>query len=466
VCSGEGDGAIDVYATVAGLVEKSILLRDGEEGESRYRMLEVIRQFGNARLDPEETRAWRRRHRDYYLALAERFDAEWTGPDQLAWMTRLGKEHVNLRLAFDFSVADPIEAPLAMRMCAVMEHYFASTGGGAEAVHWLQRALAHGTGTPLERASALRVGCFIAAIIGQLDTAAEMYDAMLPLREEGDDRISAYTLYAGAVLRTWQGDATLGAELALEGTELLAKLRDVGKEANLHFLRGMMLGWADRPDEAASAYQRCLDLTRPRGERWLTSYSLWGLGVDALLAGRLDDSVSLEREALEAKAMFGDQLGIGLTVEALAWAAAERGQGKVAALLLGTAQGIWDTLGTPVAGLPYLLRRREAGIAATRRLLPPAEFDEVHERGRTMPRSDGVDIALGRSRMSQAELERLLTRREREVASLVARGASNRAIADELFISVRTAETHVENILRKLDLEGRSQVADAISALT
>src|SRR5438105_15288147 len=52
-----------------------------------------------------------------------------------------------------------------------------------------------------------------------------------------------------------------------------------------------------------------------------------------------------------------------------------------------------------------------------------------------------------------------LSRREREVAALVAQGLSNRDIAERLFISERTAEGHVEQIRNKLGFKSRSQVA-------
>ena len=52
-----------------------------------------------------------------------------------------------------------------------------------------------------------------------------------------------------------------------------------------------------------------------------------------------------------------------------------------------------------------------------------------------------------------------LTRREREIAELVAEGLSNRAIAARLVIAQRTAETHVENILAKLGFTSRAQIA-------
>ena len=52
-----------------------------------------------------------------------------------------------------------------------------------------------------------------------------------------------------------------------------------------------------------------------------------------------------------------------------------------------------------------------------------------------------------------------LTEREREVLAALAAGHTNREIADELFISVKTASVHVSNILRKLDVDGRQEAA-------
>jgi non-specific serine/threonine protein kinase len=52
-----------------------------------------------------------------------------------------------------------------------------------------------------------------------------------------------------------------------------------------------------------------------------------------------------------------------------------------------------------------------------------------------------------------------LTAREREVAILVARGLTNRQIAEDLFISEETATVHVKHILNKLNFTSRVQIA-------
>ncbi|MFL6172994.1 MAG: ATP-binding protein [Marmoricola sp.] len=463
-CADDRLSTAQVFAALAGLVEKSVVSRAGDA--DRYRMLELIRQFGLNRLASSgEQAVWQRRQRDHYLGIARQFEAEWWGPDQLGWMARLHQERRNLVVALDFSSGSPEESGSVLQMCALLEHFFASTGGGGAAIHWLQMALEHGSGTDLERANALRIGSFIANLLGEIETSVVFHDGLLRLvQETGDERIRAHALYAESQLRTYQNDVTAGIAAADAGVDLLHALGESGLEANLHFLRGMILGWADRADEAAAAYRRCLEILEPRGERWLVSYSQWGLGVDALTSGDLEGSIALERAALRTKADFGDQLGIGLTLEALAWAAAEQRRASEAALLLGAAEAIWDRIGMSVAAMPYLSRRRHNATETIRRQLAPREYADQVEDGRVLEQSTAVAVALGEARVPGRTTGQSLTRREREVAELVTAGQSNRAIADHLFISVRTVESHVDNLLRKLGVSTRADVGPALGA--
>lgn len=63
------------------------------------------------------------------------------------------------------------------------------------------------------------------------------------------------------------------------------------------------------------------------------------------------------------------------------------------------------------------------------------------------------------SQKNQPQLYEDLTAREREVLMLIAKGKSNKEIADELFITLKTVKTHVSNILAKLQVEDRTQAA-------
>lgn len=63
------------------------------------------------------------------------------------------------------------------------------------------------------------------------------------------------------------------------------------------------------------------------------------------------------------------------------------------------------------------------------------------------------------NKANQHQLHELLTNRENEVVQLISKGYTNQEIADELFITLKTVKTHVSNILSKLEVEDRTQVA-------
>ena len=115
--------------------------------------------------------------------------------------------------------------------------------------------------------------------------------------------------------------------------------------------------------------------------------------------------------------------------------------------------------GNPFAFAPS----RSDGLEQARKLLGKERFRELFRRGAQLSLDDAVRFAIGEQAEAHpppAPVEPSpLTRRELEVADLVAEGLSNPEIAARLVISVRTAQGHVENILRKLGFNSRSLIA-------
>src|SRR5262249_4962515 len=109
----------------------------------RYRLLETVREYGLSRLpeagaDPAELM---RRHRDWYLRLAERLAAEWFGPDQVGWAGRLRAERANLRTALGWSLTTPGGTGGGLRLAAALEWFWIGCSALAEGRLWLDRAL-------------------------------------------------------------------------------------------------------------------------------------------------------------------------------------------------------------------------------------------------------------------------------------------------------------------------------------
>jgi non-specific serine/threonine protein kinase len=188
-------------------------------------------------------------------------------------------------------------------------------------------------------------------------------------------------------------------------------------------------------------------------------------GLDTWRTGDPVRAVELQRSALEIKLRLEDPLSTAVSLEALAWGVGALGQHNRAAQMLGTAEVLWDSIGNSlVTLLPDLVCDHNKAVADARAALGDQAYAAAFRRGKQMPLAEALadDQNLRRStRSSQADSGGAgsLTSREKEVAGLLARGLSNKAIAKTLIIAQRTAETHVANVLVKLGLSSRSQVA-------
>jgi len=224
---------------------------------------------------------------------------------------------------------------------------------------------------------------------------------------------------------------------------------------------GVMRTLMGQPETAVAPFEECIAECEGNGERWNRSYALWGLGLAAWLLGD-DGAAGLEQAALRLKRDVGDQVGIPLCLEALAWIAASRDQPARAADLLGAATAAWNaipaTLPAPLAG------HRQAAASRACGALGQTSFTAHLDRARAIPLSRAIAMALGEPTGTAKPAPACpdparLTAREREVAALIAQGLSNRDIAARLVISARTAETHVQHIMVKLGLTARAQIA-------
>jgi DNA-binding NarL/FixJ family response regulator len=145
-----------------------------------------------------------------------------------------------------------------------------------------------------------------------------------------------------------------------------------------------------------------------------------------------------------------------------------------AARLFGAAEALRGAVGASV--LPFYRADYERGVAAARAGLDEQSFAAAWERGRAMTLEQAIGYALGAGERSPppsapapqeargSESTNNPTRRELEVAVLIARRLTNRRIAQKLSLSERTVENHVRNIFRKLNLSSRSEVAAWVEA--
>ena len=231
------------------------------------------------------------------------------------------------------------------------------------------------------------------------------------------------------------------------------------------FVAGVCHGFAGNSVAEAARHHQCIARSDEVGERHMKALAMAGLGEHELAAGRLPEAAALFREAIVLKRELGDRMGIAVGLDSLGRVAIAEGRGERAAVLLGAAERIWDAVGMSETGNLFAFApSRSDGLQQARKLLGKQRFRDLFRRGSQLSLDEAVPFALEAKDDADPPppapvASSPLTRRELEVADLVADGMSNPEIAARLVISVRTAQGHVENILRKLGFNSRSRIA-------
>jgi non-specific serine/threonine protein kinase len=191
---------------------------------------------------------------------------------------------------------------------------------------------------------------------------------------------------------------------------------------------------------------------------------LWILAVARWRQGDVPQASKHAKESLRLKRILDDQLGLPSCIGLLAGFALADGDTTRAAFMFGSSEKMWEPIGVPIFGWGTFRDWSEQGRARAREALGQQAFEAACERGRCLTAEEAVAYALGEEAEAPPTPEPgpslpQLTRREREVAELVAQGESNKAIAANLMVSQRTAESHIEHILSKLGFTSRTQIA-------
>ena len=473
-----------IGATLQRLVEKSVVNADPDD---RYQMLDTMREFGAEHLDPAGAAATgagtgagtgtgtgagaggqlRARHRDYYLGLAERAAAGSMSPAQTTWLTRLGEETANLRMALDYSFTEPGQAQAGLRMTRLLLPYWLMTGQFTEGRRWHELALAVDPGS-WEDAWARLGGGVLAVQQGDFATGAPLLARAAALAEAaGDEDLTAHVADARGALAFYSGDskkAYAEHQEAIAGYERIGftdppALVSYGRLASVCLVMGEL-------DQAVGLCAECLRRCDELGEQWARATALWVRGAARWLSG--EDAAAIEDvlACLRIKEQLGDQHTIAMSFDLLSVCLVATGDFARAAVLLGAGERLWALLNAPVLMGPAYAEIRDSARASARSALGAERFAALVAHGSAMPLSAALAVAKGEAPAAPADAAaapaaeaKSLTRREREIASLVADGLGNREIAERLYLSKRTVDSHIEHIFAKLGFSSRTQLA-------
>jgi predicted ATPase/DNA-binding CsgD family transcriptional regulator len=467
ICSGEGIDTEDVIDLVADLIDKSILIKNGPGSTARYRMLETIRQHGNQRLAASgDEERMRRRHRDHYRRLAHRASQRVFGGHQVEWFGRIRLEHANMRLALEYCRDHPGERTEGLRLATDLLYHWITSYYLNEGRTWLDTMLAATMDErTLVRVDALWSNSWLAIIQGDVPAAKSLLAEGRELAEElRSDRATGYVALFSGFVAMYAGEATVAVDLY---TEALRHHRTAGNQHGvaLTLIRSSLAhSFLGDSDTAVALGEECVTVCDSAEDIWHKSYALMALAIEVWARGDTRRATVWERESLRFNQSLDDRLGVALNIEVLAWIAAKDGDYERAARMLGSLRNLWRSVGAPLSGYGHLVGYHDECEARTQQALGEQTFRALLEEGSRLGYEQAVTYGFQEDpppaeRATPEAESTMLTKREWQIARLVAEGRSNKEIAGTLVIAQRTAEAHVAHILSKLGFNSRAQVA-------
>jgi len=324
--------------------------------------------------------------------------------------------------------------------------------------------------------AALRAGRFA-------DAAALIDEATDAAASAGNDWEAGLTLAAKAAIAVRQNKLKSAQRSYETALEVLSDNNRWGG-AQIQYGMGTVARARGDADMAVRHFEDAAEIFREVGAWLEIARCLAGVGWVALVRGDLGLARTRLAESLRINQACGQRLGMARGLEAFAALAAARQQPDQAARLAGAATQLRESLGHLGSSSAGIGSRVEELLELARDRLGAAAAAALFAEGREMTADDAVGYALGSHIETAGGLPGVpghaidtdrpgaaawadparraaspLTAREHEIVVLIARGLTNREIADELVISPATAARHVANILSKLGFTSRTQVA-------
>ncbi|MEP6843766.1 MAG: LuxR C-terminal-related transcriptional regulator [Pseudolysinimonas sp.] len=445
----------EVVDTMDQLVLQSIVEADRESG--RFRMLETIKRYGRERAEEAgHIPLLARRHLGHYQRLAAQSRIGWYGPGQVARLATLRADRAELQAALATATATVTDVDAGLALFSDLRYHWAVGGFLPEGRGWATRVLALPGGAAASRISALLTSGWLALLQGDLGAAAALLDeaAALANGEPADARTEWELHRWRGTHALFSGDPDRARQEFTASIAVAQAYGEPGEALLAQFLLTTALAHLRAP-HAADAATAALATAEATGEMWMRSHALWSLAFAAFVDGQLDAAERLAIEAISAERGFDDPVGSCLMLEVLSWTNAERGPNERSAILLGAADAQWRRIGSAITVYgPQMSAHHDRCVALLRDRLGARTYERLSLAGAQLDPAEAVTLALEPPAGSTG-----LSARELEVAMRIHLGSRNREIAEDLVLSVRTVDTHVQRILVKLGFTSRAQIA-------
>jgi predicted ATPase/class 3 adenylate cyclase len=428
---------------LASLVGRSLVVAELGE-ETRYRMLETIRQYARQRLlERAETDTLRKAHLAYFVDLAVQAERPLLGPDMVYWLGRLDPEIDELRAALDWGLdADPERA---LRLTVALTQYWRARAFGSEAVDTVIRAAAVADSLPpppangvgdrtilvarvlaaaaiaesmygssarapayAERAvalarqtddleanaDALSAEAMAAVFSGHLERAIELSDTVVDLAQRRGDGWTAAMVEAGAALtELGRGDLVAAERRQLRAKEAAERSGNPFAIAFATLNHGRIAGWAGHLEEARRSFDQAEAKYHEINDRRFELVARSDRGHAMRRGGALDEAEAVYGETIRAWQRVGSRGAIANQLESFGFLAMARGDVPRAARLLGAAEALRELVGSSMLYIERVEYDRHLG--QLRESLDPATLESEWAAGRSMSMDEAIAFATG-----------------------------------------------------------------------
>jgi predicted ATPase/DNA-binding CsgD family transcriptional regulator len=431
-----------VMGLLSALVKKSMVVAERlHDGSTRYRLLESHHDFAGERLkESGELDTIQRRHYDFFSS------RKWEPV-----------ESANFWHAVSWARENAADRGLGL----AIEIGDADFGDQSRAGKLILDLLERSEPSETLRVKALTMAARLAWRQADLAASRELSDTAVAMaRKLGDSELIARALNSAGIAHEQTGELAIAAQIYDEALSLLSDSTNRRLAADVSNSRGLLAIEQGDPARALEILGSCVAFATSQNDRPLMAIYLDTFANAQLDLGDVDGAAASWTESLSIFRLVNDWFGFIWAMGGLSLVAAARQENERALRLAAAA----DRLSRQYSLGPWRFRVDQLAAAceqARNRLGARGKGEAAWKQGQAMTTGEALDYALHPDRpVAEAPGDAgPLSRREREVAAMVASGMTNKDIAQRLFIAERTAEGHVERIRNKLGVRSRTEVA-------
>lgn len=393
VCNPHQELGIDTLDGVESLVVQSLLQHKEIHGESRFEMLETVRDYGRTRLfSADHLEQLTRRHLEFFTGLVEGVELKLLGPEQGRWLDRIEADHANLRLALRNAV-DTGEDEAGLRLASAIWRFWLQRGYLLEGRSWLEELLEMNPGVAsLERARGfVALGGLTFWLFDSNKTEAAYESARGIFGEIGDDEGRAEAIFNLAyvpAMRNQLSDARGRFEASLEVA------REVGLPhliARNQIMLGILAVSTGDPSSAESYFEQAVRFFGQSGDRFHVAWATRGLGSARFALGQIDEARSAYLQGLRLYSEVRNLPGIGQSLREISGFESSQGNHIAAMRLAGATAALRETIGVS-APIPDIIQIDVEGDA--RKAIGDGAAEDAFEEGRQLAVEEAVAFAV------------------------------------------------------------------------